>query len=569
MAFSFGNTPAFGATAATSAPTFGFGSTTTTTKPATGFGTTSFSFGTPTTSATGGFGLGTTTTTASTGFGTFGSTFGTPTTQTSTFGFGTTSLTTTTAGSGFGGFGTSTFGTTTTTTPSLFSGFGQTQTTQSTGFGGFGNKPLGFGTTGTPATAGIGSGGLGSGLTQGAQQPPQTPSEIEQTYLSILQCCMFGDERDEVLAKWNLLQASWGTGKGYYNPNAPPVEYTPQNPFYRFKAIVYSVKPTVESRDGFVALQFNKKEEEVRKQHEQLGQGLANIFGLSQRLNLTLHLDTIKPMTENTTLVFIFMEEKNTNNGVVKRIPNVELANFLLQPTQVNQLKQMGVADCYPFNCPDKDQITEYLENPPAGIDPIVWKQAQADNPDPERLIPMPLLGFNELRWRYHCQVEETKRHSAFLDAIAEEILKIRSENEAARLKINEYKQKVVELEHTILQVMVKQQISRNLGVALRPEEEMLRSQLDTIQAQLNSPQFSGRLAELLTQVRLHKQEVSQRDPESYNMSPAMKDEIKQFLLMQQDAIKSVIDIMQNDEADLKILANDMEELKTKIRSKK
>lgn len=51
---------------------------------------------------------------------------------------------------------------------------------------------------------------------------------------------------------------------GFYNPNAPPAEYTPQNPFYRFKAIVYSVKPTVEPRDGFVALQFNKKEEEIR-----------------------------------------------------------------------------------------------------------------------------------------------------------------------------------------------------------------------------------------------------------------------------------------------------------------
>lgn len=569
MAFNFGTTPAFGSPAATSAPTFGFGSTITTSKPATGFGTTSFSFGTPSTSTAGGFGLGTTTTTPSTGFGAFGSTFGTPATQTSTFGFGTTSLTTSTASTGFGGFGTSTFGTTTTSAPSLFSGFGQTQTTQSTGFSGFGAKPLSFGTTTTSATPAIGSGGLGSGLTAGSQQAPPSVSEIEQTYMSILQCCMFGDERDEVLAKWNLLQASWGTGKGFYNPNAPPVEYTSQNPFYRFKAIVYSVKPTVESRDGFVALKFNKKEEEVRKQHEQLGQGLANIFGLSQRLNLTLHLDTIRPLTENTTLVFIFMEEKNTNNGQVKRIPNSDLVSFLLQPTQVNQLKQMGVSDCYPFHCPDKDQISEYLDNPPAGIDPVLWKQAQVDNPDPDRLIPMPLLGFNELRWRYHCQVEETKRHTAFLDSIAEEILKVKSENEAARLKINEYKQKVIELEHTILQVMVKQQICRNLGVALRPEEEMLRSQLDAIQAQLNSPQFSGRLSELLTQVRLHKQEVSQRDSESYNMTPPMKDEIKQFLLMQQDAIKSVLDIMQNDEADLKILANDMEELKTKIRSKK
>lgn len=46
------------------------------------------------------------------------------------------------------------------------------------------------------------------------QQQPQSASEIEQIYCSVMQCAMYGDERDEVLTKWNLLQASWGTGKG-------------------------------------------------------------------------------------------------------------------------------------------------------------------------------------------------------------------------------------------------------------------------------------------------------------------------------------------------------------------
>lgn len=39
-------------------------------------------------------------------------------------------------------------------------------------------------------------------------------------------------------------------------------------------------------------------------------------------------------------------------------------------------------------------------------------------------------------------------------------------------------------------QVLVKQEVTRNVGVALRPEEEVLRSQLETIQSQLNSPQI-------------------------------------------------------------------------------
>lgn len=43
-----------------------------------------------------------------------------------------------------------------------------------------------------------------------------------------------GDERDGIIAKLNQLQAYWGTGKGFYNQQGA-VDFTPQNPFCRFK----------------------------------------------------------------------------------------------------------------------------------------------------------------------------------------------------------------------------------------------------------------------------------------------------------------------------------------------
>ncbi|KAF6205805.1 hypothetical protein GE061_019979 [Apolygus lucorum] len=514
MALNFG-TSAFGAPT-TSTSTFGFGSPAATTKRTFGgFGTSATTTPAP---AFGGF--GTPATTAATTFSGFGAPqtstgFGAP--QTST-GFGAPQTST---GFGFSGFGTST--TATTSAPSLFSGFGQTQQQTAGAFG----KPLG-----TTATQGTGlSLGLGSGLSTGFGQPQQQqqqpanlqPSEVEQVTNSVFNCCMFGDEKDQVLAQFNLLQACWGTGKGYYNPQLPPVEYTPKNPYYRFKAIVYSVKPTVESRDGFVALQFNKKEEELRPQQEQMRLALNNLIN---KPNLNLHVDSIRPLSEAACLVLIYVEEK-AQNGQTKKIPSPDLTNFLAN-NQRQALMNMGVVDVYPFVSPDKDQIQEYLNTPPAGIDPTLWRQAQNDNPDPDKFIPVPLLGFSEVRWRYNCQVEETKRHQAFLDQIADGISNLKSQNEESRLKILEYKQKVVDLEHRILKLMVKQQITRNIGVSLQPEEEVLRSQLDSIQSRLNSPQLSGKLTEMLTQIRLHKQEASQQDPDAYNMTLQMQQEIKQ-----------------------------------------
>lgn len=52
------------------------------------------------------------------------------------------------------------------------------------------------------------------------------------------------------------------------------------------------------------------------------------------------------------------------------------------------------------------------------GIEPVVWKQAKLDNPNPEKLIPVPLIGFHELSRRMKCQEYETKQHQKRLDVI-------------------------------------------------------------------------------------------------------------------------------------------------------
>lgn len=58
----------------------------------------------------------------------------------------------------------------------------------------------------------------GFGQQQPSQQQQQVgasqPSEVEQVYNSFYNVCVFGNEKDQVLAKWNFLQACWGTGKG-------------------------------------------------------------------------------------------------------------------------------------------------------------------------------------------------------------------------------------------------------------------------------------------------------------------------------------------------------------------
>lgn len=71
---------------------------------------------------------------------------------------------------------------------------------------------------------------------QQALQPGQPqPTQLYQQVTALSAPTLLGDERDSILAKWNQLQAYWGTGKGYFANNNPPVDFTQENPFCRFK----------------------------------------------------------------------------------------------------------------------------------------------------------------------------------------------------------------------------------------------------------------------------------------------------------------------------------------------
>ncbi|KAG7188038.1 hypothetical protein KM043_013205 [Ampulex compressa] len=567
-------TPSFGfSTPSTSAPslfrtpssqTIGFGTGTGFGTPAaTGFGSTSTTgFGSAPTfgnTQTSGFGstptFGATPAATSTGFGT--ATFGT--TPASTTGFGGFGTTTTTSSIGFGGF--SGFGSTTTTSaPTLFGGFGTTNTVPtfgtSTGFGAFGKPAT---TTASTAFGGFGTGftGFGTGLTQSQQQQqqqqqPQTANTIsEALYNAVFNCQLYNDERDNTIARWNLIQALWGTGKAYYSINAPRIKLNQENPLCRFKAIGYSRIPEADNNDGLVVLCFNKKEKSVKEGKQQLIVFLNGLLG--NKPNLTLTVDNIKAIGESKCQVTIVVSEKGIT-GASRRIPANELVAFLSQPMQKQQLVQNGVEDLFPLVKLEPAQLKEYLENPPCSIDPRLWKQAQLDNPNPELYIPVPMIGFQQVKYRLKCQEEETARHRAFLDMAAEKIQGLQRQHTATQAKLKEHRRTLLELQHRVLQVLVRQEITRKVGLSLQPEEEVLTRRLEAMHSQISAPtQFKGRISEMLSQLRMRRH-IDTQNQERYTMDPIAQDDIKAYLSMEQQGMAQLIATINADLESLNII---------------
>uniref|UniRef100_A0A671V7M3 54 kDa nucleoporin n=1 Tax=Sparus aurata TaxID=8175 RepID=A0A671V7M3_SPAAU len=496
--------------------------------------------------------------------------FGTATTTGTVFNFGN-SLASTGA---FGGFGT-----TTTTAAAPGSTFSFSAPANATGglFGNTQNKGFGF-SSGLGAATATGATGFGTGLGttslggfggfggiqstqqqqgglfgQQAQQPGQAqPTQLYQQVTALSAPTLLGDERDSILAKWNQLQAYWGTGKGYYSNNNPPVDFTQENPFCRFKAVGYSCVPVSKDEDGLVVLLLNKKEADVRAQQQHLVESLHKILGSNQ--TLTVNVEGVKALPNDQAEVIVYVVERSPN-GTSKRIPATTLFSYLEQANVKMQLTQIGVIMSVTRTELSPAQLKQLLQNAPAGVDPIIWEQAKVDNPDPEKLIPVPMVGFKELLRRLQIQEQMTKQHQTRVDIISSDISELQKNQATTVAKIAQYKRKLMDLSHRVLQVLIKQEIQRKSGYAIQVDEEHLRVQLDTIQSELNAPtQFKGRLNELMSQIRMQNHFGAVRSEERYNVDADLLREIKQHLKQQQEGLSHLISVIKDDLEDIKLI---------------
>lgn len=375
---------------------------------------------------------------------------------------------------------------------------------------------------------------------------------MDELFYSVLNCSLFGDERDGIIAKWNMLQASFGKGKAYYSNQAQPVTILPENPFCRFKAIGYSALPRHEDKEGLVSLVFRKKEAEVQAGKAGLITSISALLG--NKPNIKVSVQNVKSTGPETCDVVLTVEE-TSQTGAVRTVPATEMNTFFNQPTQAGQLKNMGVEMVVPKVAITESDLKEYLANPPAGIDPRLWKQAQLDNPDPKAFIPVPIIGFKALQQRTKIQEVQSKAHQGRLDCIAEDISRLQKQHQNTLAALAQAQRRQLELSHRVLKVLVKQESTRKNGFTITQEEEQLRSQLESIQAEIETPtQFKGRLNEVLSQVRLQSQSASLSGTEKYTLDQYAVADIKSVLKEQQQAIQALVTLVKDDLKDLTLM---------------
>lgn len=100
------------------------------------------------------------------------------------------------------------------------------------------------------------------------------------------------------------------------------------------------------------------------------------------------------------------------------------------------------------------------------------------------------------------------------------------------------------------------------MGSILTPEEEALRTKLQNMQAVVSAPtQFKGRLSELLSQIRMQRNQFSNNSIAEYAIDKNAEDEMKTILTMQQRAMEVLRETVNKDLEALDIIIKGLPEL--------
>ncbi len=126
------------------------------------------------------------------------------------------------------------------------------------------------------------------------------------------------------------------------------------------------------------------------------------------------------------------------------------------QPSVKQQLDQLSVENVYPLVGLSEEQIKSYLDTPPVGVNSLLWDTAKKNNPNPKKLIPVQINGFQEINKRFKLQDKENESQKETLNQLVESIETINSRNKLIKSKIEQFKARNEDLEHRVLKVFRK-----------------------------------------------------------------------------------------------------------------
>uniref|UniRef100_A0A914C196 Nucleoporin Nup54 alpha-helical domain-containing protein n=1 Tax=Acrobeloides nanus TaxID=290746 RepID=A0A914C196_9BILA len=411
--------------------------------------------------------------------------------------------------------------TTTTTTPALF-----TQTTTAPSF--LQNKaPMNFVTPNKPGPLGgihtlqnlvQNSGALVHALSGPALYPDE--------------------ERNAIVAKLNQLLAANGVGSGYFKEGQNPIAFDMNNPFYRLKAIGY-----------------NRLTDQVStsQQKQKIIDALYVILG--SKPNVQALIQNIRPLSDNLTEISIYVIDKNVGKVCAK-----DLYKYLVQPDKLRMVQQQLQCEKVVPRIELTDQeLKNHLKRAPPGFDETYWAQAVRENPDSSRLVPHPVRGFQQLCERQKMQRNEIELEKTVLENFRRRLNVVEKDLANSQNKFVNCKQTQKLISYRMLRIVATQTLVQRYGLVIDEDEENLLSRLETCNALLNAPdQLKARISDLCRILRERGDEIKSKGNMEVKFSDMEINHLKRYLERSQQKLESLVEIVNSNLADVKIISENL-----------
>jgi nuclear pore complex protein Nup54 len=198
----------------------------------------------------------------------------------------------------------------------------------------------------------------------------------------------------------------------------------------------------------------------------------------------------------------------------------------------------------------------------PPNANPQLWQQGVSQNPEPRRLVPVVVSGFEGLKDRLGEQQKLLKAHEKAVEEIETFVVQTKRKHErGTNQRIEEFLRRHQELSHRLLKVICKLEALQSRGFSWYPEEETFHARLEHLQRELDKPtQFKWRLNELASQVSMLDDSPALSFHEQ--LEEASSEEAQKVLSSQTSSIKQLNSLLTGDLEEITI---DLQALKTSL----
>ncbi|EFP04818.1 CRE-NPP-1 protein [Caenorhabditis remanei] len=407
--------------------------------------------------------------------------------------------------------------------PGGSTGFGSTGTTGGSLFGSNAAKPASTGlfgsSTAKPAPTGLfGSSSSGFGVlgTTQQQQPVIQQQQVVQisnrihmfqSYHPFVRACgdpkILGNDNDGTIAKLNQVSASLGVGKAPYKDGNQIQTFSMEgNLFEKFKGIGYNKISERTDDEGFVTLVLRHPIENLNTEdrREKILEVVKTILASGPNVEVRYAPGTsLRPLPEGFTEICIIAKE---GGFVASAIKLAQALNDAPKLAQLEAQLQVDKTRVLPKVGMSKAQRDRYLETVPDGYDEQIWKQAIRENPAPNKYLPVPVRGWEELRDRQRAQVGESKLYNEAIQSLSDRVeftavgsysrsmmhlsLPLQNEHARAIVAMENIRNRHKTLSYRIIRVLLAQWIAARFSRQIDTDENIIEGRCDTLLAQLN-----------------------------------------------------------------------------------